>query len=265
MNKMKLVSWYEDYGNKNMWNNESNVKCVCDRCLYDNQRTGKQVAMLIEPRSIMPDTYEFIMKNYDKYEYVFTHDSILLNKLPNAKPILWGNVWVRDRYPKKSKLISMVCSDKEACELHKERIRIARKYKDKIDVYGTVDGGEYVDPSVPLIEYRYSVVIENYIDDIWFTEKICNCFATRTIPIYYGARCLDNYFNMDGIIECQSINQVENKIDAIINNPEEFKDVYNQENVQKALEENYEKSKEFNCFDEWLYNTYEKEIGGLFE
>lgn len=264
-NKMKLVSYYTDYGNKDMWDSNSPVKCVCDEHIFSNIREGKQVILLIEPKSIQPNVYEYALEVANQYEYVFTHDSQLLAVLDNARPILWGGVWCRCENPKKTKLISITSSDKEMCDLHKERKRIARKYKDRIDVYGTIDGGNYCDPIDTLEPYMYSVVIENYIDDLWFTEKICNCFATKTIPIYYGARDIRQLFNYNAIIVCDSLEMLEENIEWVVNNPEDAKEIYNQDITQEALQENYELSKQYEKFDEWLYKTYEKEIEGLFE
>lgn len=265
MNKMRLVSAYSDYGNPDMWDANSPVKCVCDEQIYANKREGKQVMLLIEPKSIQPNVYEYALQVANQYEYVFTHDSQLLAVLPNAKPILWGGVWCRCENPKKTKLISMLSSDKELCDLHKERKRIARKYKDKIDVFGTIDGGEYVNAIDSLEPYMYSVVIENYIDDLWFTEKICNCFATKTIPIYYGARDIGKYFNAKGIIKCSDLNELEHEIDMLLLNSDGYIELYKSKEVQKIINENYELSKQYEKFDEWFYKTYEKEIGELFE
>ena len=261
MNKMRLVSQYTDYGRKDYWDNNSNVKCVVDEQIWANKREGKQVMLLIEPRPIQPSVYDYVLQVYDQYEYVFTHDSKLLNALPNARPILWGGVWCRCKNPKKTKLISMTSSDKEECELHIERKRIARKYKDKIDVFGTIDGGEFTDPIDTLEHYKYAVIIENHIDDIWFTEKICSCFATKTIPIYYGARDIGKYFNTKGMIICNNIEEVEEHIDDILSHKEEYTAMYG----IPELDENYELSKQYENFDEWLYKTYKKEIGGLFD
>ena len=265
MNKMKLVSAYEHYGNPDMWDENSSVKCVCDEQIYANKREGKQVMLLIEPKSIQPNVYEYALQVANQYEYVFTHDSQLLAVLPNAKPILWGGVWCRSENPKKTKLMSMICSDKELCDLHKERVRIAKKYKDKIDIFGTIDGGEYTDPFFALNDYKFSVVIENYIDNIWFTEKLLNCFSMKVIPIYYGAKDITEYFNVDGMIICKSINEVEKTIDDVLNMTWKYEELFEDEKTKKAIEENYELSKQYEKFDEWLYKTYEKEIGGLFE
>lgn len=264
MNKMKLVSQYTDYGRKDFWDKNSPVKCVVDEQIWSNKREGKQVLLLIEPRPIQPNVYEEVMNRFTEYEYVFTHDSYLLSHLPNAKPILWGGVWCRCENPKKTKLISMVSSDKELCELHKERKRIARKYKDKIDIYGTIDGGEFTDPIDTLKDYMYAVIIENYIDDIWFTEKLLSCFATKTIPIYYGARDIFLYFDTDGIVICHSIKELEEKVDYILEHPDIAENNY-YGFKRYGIEKNYELSKQYEKFDEWFYKIYEKEIGELFD
>jgi hypothetical protein len=46
----------------------------------------------------------------------------------------------------------------------------------------------------------FSVTIENSKYETYWTEKILDCFACGTIPIYHGASDIGDYFNMDGII-----------------------------------------------------------------
>ena len=46
----------------------------------------------------------------------------------------------------------------------------------------------------------FSVAIENQISDKWITEKVFDCFASGTIPIYGGTRRIAEHFNPDGII-----------------------------------------------------------------
>lgn len=269
MRYLKLVGPYESYGRPDMWDKDSKIQCVVDACIWANQEKdpNKQVMLLVEPRSIQPNVYDYAVRVAHKYKYVFTHDSKLLKELPNAKPLIWSSVWCRyDTKPEeKTKLISMVSSNKGMCELHKERKRIARKYKDKIDVLGTIDGGSFVDPIDTLQPYMYSVVIENYIDDIWFTEKILNCFATKTIPIYYGARDISKYFNEKGIIECKNIKELERFINIVITQPDNAKGLYNETYMQNAMNENYELSKKYGNFEERFYEMYSKEIEGMFE
>jgi hypothetical protein len=46
----------------------------------------------------------------------------------------------------------------------------------------------------------FSVTIENDSYPTYWSEKILDCFASGTIPIYYGSPDIGDYFNMDGII-----------------------------------------------------------------
>ena len=46
----------------------------------------------------------------------------------------------------------------------------------------------------------FSITIENCKYDTYFTEKVTDCFANGTIPIYYGTNKICDYFDKDGII-----------------------------------------------------------------
>jgi hypothetical protein len=46
-----------------------------------------------------------------------------------------------------------------------------------------------------LAPFRYSVVMENCIEPHYFTEKILNCLACKTIPIYWGHESVKQYFD----------------------------------------------------------------------
>ena len=56
------------------------------------------------------------------------------------------------------------------------------------------------DKSIALNDYMFSIVVENDIYDTYFTEKITDCFATGTVPLYYGPKSISDYFNTEGII-----------------------------------------------------------------
>jgi hypothetical protein len=46
----------------------------------------------------------------------------------------------------------------------------------------------------------FSVCIENITYDSYFTEKILDCFATGTIPVYKGTKKILDYYDGNGII-----------------------------------------------------------------
>lgn len=239
----KYIEWSQD-GEVNCYANEF-VKTV-------DTPKEKSIALLIEPRSLYGGVYDWMEVNYAKFKYVFTHDSILLSKLPNAKLILFGGVWASDPQ-EKTKNISMISSDKHLCPLHDIRYNLCRQLERYIDCYGY--NGHRIDTISAHAPYRYAVVIENYIDDYWFTEKICNCFANKTIPIYVGARNIEKYFNADGIIQVV---------------PEDIKDVVKslkpEEEYNKhleAIEDNFQRVKKYYCFEDWFYLTYKDLLEGI--
>lgn len=224
--------------------------CFVDGMVWSDVVPKKSIALLIEPRSIQPSVYDYMERHGDRFRYVFTHDDVLLNELDNAKVMLFGGVYGRYISPK-TKDFSIVSSNKEMCELHKVRTDLCRMLENnpKVDCYGTYDGGSFASTEQIYAKYKYSIVIENHVDDYWFTEKICNAFANRTIPIYYGARKISQFFNSNGII------QLENPYDVI--------DLVQKLDVDEdyllrlpSMIANYELSKRFECFEDWFHTEY---------
>jgi hypothetical protein len=72
----------------------------------------------------------------------------------------------------------------------------------------------------------FSVTIENDIYETYWSEKILDCFATGTIPIYLGSPDIGDFFNMEGIIlltddfdiNSLSIDEYNSRIPAIKDN-----------------------------------------------
>lgn len=55
-----------------------------------------------------------------------------------------------------------------------------------------------------LFESMFHICFENCRSVNYFSEKLCDCLATYTIPIYWGCPNIGEYFNMDGIIVAES-------------------------------------------------------------
>ena len=230
----------------------------------------KVYGMFFEPKTIDPTDYEMVNQNKDlnkDFDLIFTHSQKILDMWDNARPFSpFAAVWnyLQDEngnlpsnwYETKTKDISIVSSDKIFCNLHKFRRELAKKCKREhlADTYGTFDGGSYARVEEYLNNYKYSIIVENDVDSYWFTEKILNCFATMTIPVYLGATKIGEIFNEDGIIRITEKDF--DNIDKILKHctKEEY------EARIDILKENYEKSKLF-CTSKWdrLYEKYLKE------
>ena len=124
---------------------------------------------------------------------------------------------------------------------------------------GTYNGGRKVSTSEIYKNYMFSVVIENYQDDFWFTEKICNAFANKCIPIYYGARKIDTFFAKEGIIRVDDLNNLSKVIRNL-----KYSVYWEYEHRSLAVDYNYERVKDFRNFEEWFFNRYEDELNDLY-
>lgn len=248
------------YKHLNRWWGDGGIPFYNDKHVFEETSPGA-MALLIEPRSLLPEVYAYVEKNYNKFIYVFTHDSILLETIPNAKLIIWGGVWDWSEQEKDFEHpISMVASEKGGSPVRIARRNLAFELKGKIDTYGTFDGGERADTKTIYGKYPFSVVIENHIDDWWITEKICNCFSNNCIPIYYGARNIDKLFDGEGIIHADSIEDIRIIVDQLLVNA---KDVY--ESRINAVIKNRELVAQYKNFDIWFMNKYGDMLGDVSE
>jgi hypothetical protein len=51
---------------------------------------------------------------------------------------------------------------------------------------------------------QYGIWFENHKYNNFFTERLIDCFLTKTIPIYYGCPNIGDYFDIDGIYTIDS-------------------------------------------------------------
>lgn len=221
--------------------------------------------MLTESRAIVPQDYEVFRRHKGlerEFRYIFTYDDKILNEIENARfyPIcarVWYGqgrqfLWDADACLKKARDVSILSSAKTLCHLHEVRVELSRycRRNGLADTFGTFDGGNpcLVDDS--LRDYRYSIIIENDISDYFFTEKITNCFAAQTIPIYLGARKIDQYFDGDGIIAVteKDLANIEDVLKECTRN--------NYESRLSAVRRNFEKVREYVNMQDYLYEHY---------
>lgn len=172
----------------------------------DVNKNKKNYAWICESRCIIPNVYNYLQNNIGdiekKFDLIFTHDISLLKISPKMRYVISSSSrpWVElPKIYQKNKLISMISSGKELNRHYAYRNSIATKFRDKLDLFGR--GFNNIESKhAGLNDYFFSIAMENDIYPIMFTEKISDCFATGTIPIYYGDRSIGKYFNLDGVI-----------------------------------------------------------------
>ena len=166
---------------------------------------NKNYGWLCESKTIIPSQYEWCLRNIEtlknNFIKVFTHD-VELSKLSNIFQLTQCSAksyFSHGEVYKKSKLVSMIASNKVMCGEHVYRQQMIEKFKNKCDHFGR--GYKKIENKEDgLKDYCFSIVMENATYPNMFTEKITDCFMTGTIPIYYGISNISDFFDINGII-----------------------------------------------------------------
>lgn len=100
--------------------------------------------------------------------------------------------------PRKTKLISIITSNKAFTKGHRDRIafvmRLKEHYGDKLDLYGWGFNG--FDNKWDVISpYKYHIAIENCSTPYYWTEKLADAYLGNSFPFYYGAPNVSEYFD----------------------------------------------------------------------
>jgi hypothetical protein len=95
------------------------------------------------------------------------------------------------------------------CSGHAYRLEWANRLNGLVDFYGGIMDSRVIGGShsyhhnkktEALNDYMFSIVLENCKNDTYFTEKITDCFANGTVPVYFGTDNIGSIFDKDGII-----------------------------------------------------------------
>jgi len=171
---------------------------------FNDNVKGIKYAWLFESKYIEEGIIENIKANLTEFlmvfKYIFTHNQELLQLDPRFKFVPANGCWIIEpKIYEKSKLVSMITSNKLITQGHQIRLEWVNKLKNDIDLYGR--GFKEINVKEKgLCDYMFSIAIENGFYESYFTEKLFDCFATGTIPVYLGTPDIGKYFNTDGIV-----------------------------------------------------------------
>jgi hypothetical protein len=96
------------------------------------------------------------------------------------------------------------------------------------------------------------VVVENCKRDYWFTEKLIDCFRSGTIPIYWGCPSIGDFFDLDGIITFDSVDELLEIIKNCDNN------LYNSK--LESVNNNFNISKNYILPDDHIFNKIKNDF-----
>ena len=201
-----------------------------------------KIAWLVESPEVFPGPYQKVREIEGEFDAIFTFSTELLARGPKYMYAPLGGCWIK--HPEirpKSKGTSMVLSTKKKTSgqaLRHEIMDITMG----VDFYGAGAGLPIKDKGDALFDYRYSIAIENTRHDCYFSEKLIDCFATGTIPIYWGSPLVLKMFDPHGI--------------RMLWEPEDFE----YEDAQQAIRNNFEIAKRYMNTEDRLWEDHLREI-----
>lgn len=165
-----------------------------------------KIGWLQENEAVNPKYFGEVRRNpgyfFDQlgFDYIYSYSHEFLNLDPRFRFQLGEGTWVNDFgiHPK-SKLVSMIVSNKRITAGQDTRLEYKEKFKNQVDLYGR-GFNEIQFKEEGLKDYMFSFAMENDVVDVMMTEKLADCFACGTIPIYLGSKGASQYWNGDGII-----------------------------------------------------------------
>lgn len=218
-----------------------------------------------ESSAIIPNVIEKVKTSIDEYKfkfkYIFTHDQRIIDLDPSFFKFTYPNAlpWVQNKKIfKKTKKISSITSNKLVTQGHIFRNKVINNFDNSvIEKFGRGTPNELpwtirengLDESgkiVALKDFEYSFAFENDNYEHIFCEKITDCFATGTIPIYWGTPSIGNFFNINGIIKYDENFKLENLTS----------DLY--ETKKPYVLENFEKIIDLPTAEDYIYLNYLK-------
>ena len=177
----------------------------------------RRIFVQAEPEAIY-HLRSYMLANATKYDYILTFDEEVLRKCPNARKCVFGSCWISPSewqgidVGAKQFAISGVAGSKASTEGHLFR-RALYMNQHRFPLPATLFIGQGA--HLPKIQnnqalgprkiklfstFQFSLVIENSRQANYFTEKLCDCLITKTIPVYYGCPNIGEYFDTSGWI-----------------------------------------------------------------
>lgn len=223
-----------------------------------------RIVILQEP--LREPLVSIVQKYRDKYTHLLTFQEDILDTNPKARLFHFPNTWVKNYNPNKEFSVSTVVGGKNFMEGHALRHELWRN-RDKITIpkkfylsgnsvhshsFVHFDEADYTGQLVlgaskePLFDSMFHIAIENCSIANYFSEKIIDCFQTKTIPVYYGCTNIGDYFNKSGIFTARHLNDIVSFCNVLT--PEVYK------SMLPAIEDNFERSNKWCDQDEQLKN-----------
>jgi hypothetical protein len=242
---MRKVKFFNKYPTPITILTEKNIEVHIDEFNMNLPASGTtRILMLEEP--LRGPIYTLAKNHPEYYHILLTYQDELLRTNPKARLFRCADTGVHGYEPIKKFCVSTVVGGKTDDRMSGYKLRHdVWRNRDKITTpkefylsknywWHEVDyNGELIlgDSKGPLFDSMFHISIENTSIKHYFSEKLLDCFQTRTVPIYCGCTNIGDYFNINGIIVVNTVEDIIRECNRLT--PELY------ESMLPAMEENY--------------------------
>ena len=224
----------------------------------DEELSSINVISLHEPNEYFKK-HDWVIQNQNLFDIILTWNDKILNTCDNAVYLPFGHTWFKpDQYKKEHKKefkISHLRGNLLKSYGHQMRWEILDRknefniptkfyetYGDRNNIEDARLGKEFV-----FSDSMFGIAIENFSHRGFFTEKILDCFLLKTIPIYWGCSNIGDYFDVDGIITF-------NNVDDLVYITNQLNENY-YENRKEIINKNWKLALEYVNYEQNIVNT----------
>jgi hypothetical protein len=243
---MKIFSKF--YDSKIFEANLYNAKHINFSLFVDNIPATQQdlseinIIVLAEPNEYF-GLHDWVLQNKDIFSVILTWDDKILNTCENSIFLPFGSTWFKtNQYEKvhdKKFEIAHLCGTLLKSYGHQMRHEILDRefeFKMPTNFYKTI-GNRHIEDDARIGKEtvfgnsQFGIAIENFSHRGYFSEKILDCFLMKTIPVYWGCSNIGDFFNVDGIVKFDNVDDLLYQINKMT--PEYY------ESYKNIIEQNY--------------------------
>lgn len=213
------------------------------------------ICSIIEPPEIIGEVSAY---DLNKFDLVLTWREDILSSCDKGNLFTFGTTWITDPEFDKENLISFLTSSKAMTEKHKMRksvhIMLQQITNSTMSIRSIMSPPRIEKKEELLNPSMFSVVIENGYHKNYFTEKLVDCFMTKTIPIYHGCPNIKEFFNEKGIITFNNEKELRGIVESLT--PEDY------DSYKVFAEENYKLAQSHKDYFDNIYSYIENYFYG---
>jgi hypothetical protein len=213
-------------------------------------------AKQFDPNNTWTNPYEWIKDNHQHFNYIMSCYTFLKDIV--GEKYIWAplqhSLILREQIGlyEKEKLLSIIASAKTMTPGHRMRHEVINKYGKHMDIYGSgyntiLNSYATTGKIIALAPYYFTIIIPNTNIDDFYSDQLTDAMLVGTVPIFCGTKNVGKHFNIDGIIQFNSVEELENIIPTL------NKQLY--ESKMDAIVENFEKAKHHDSAADWLYHN----------